>query len=91
MRLKRMLAGVLVMLMIPCSSMLGTFAVDGAQESTTPTEEETVAPTKPPVTAQDIGMEKYVKLLEKTYYKGDLGASYSKKETLLTFRSLMDL
>ena len=81
MRLKRMLAGVLVMLMIPCSSMLGTFAVDGAQESTTPTEEETVAPTKPPVTAQDIGMEKYVKLLEKTYYKGDLGASYSKKET----------
>ncbi len=82
MRLKRLLAGVLVMLMIPCSSMIGAFATSGEGETTAPTEEETVAPTEPPVTAQDVGMEEYIKLLEKTYYKGNLGASYSKKETI---------
>lgn len=81
MKLKRLLAGVLVMLMLPCSSMLGAFATSETVESTAPTEEETEAPTKPPITSADVGMKKYIEHLEKTYYKGNLGATYSKKET----------
>ncbi len=81
MRLKRLLAGVLVMLMIPCSSVIGAFATSETTATTAPTEEETEAPTKPPITSADVGMKKYVEALEKTYYKGNLGATYSKKET----------
>lgn len=66
-------------MMIPMFSMFTSFAT--AQEPSDATEEETVAPTKPPVTAQDIGMDKYIKLLEKTYYKGNLGATYEKTKT----------
>ena len=74
-KVKRLLAGVLAVMMIPMFSMFSSFAAADA------TEEETVAPTKPPVTAQEIGMEKYIKLLEKTYYKGNLGATYEKNKT----------
>ncbi len=81
MRLKRLLAGVLIMLMIPCSSVIGAYATSEDVQATAPTEEETEAPTKPPITSSDVGMKKYVETLEKTYYKGNLGATYSKKET----------
>ncbi len=82
MKLKRFLAGVLIMLILPSVFMTGAFATsDSGAEPTTATEEETQAPTKPPVTSADVGMANYVKLLEKTYYKGNLGATYSKSET----------
>ena len=81
MKLKRLLAGVLIMLMIPCSSVIGAYATSENVQATTPTEEETEAPTKPPITSADVGMKKYIETLEKTYYKGNLGATYSKKET----------
>ena len=46
-----------------------------------PTQKPTVKPTEPPFTAEYYGYEEYVKRLEKTYYKGNLGATYSKDET----------
>ena len=81
MKLKRLLAGVLIMLMIPCSCAISAFATSGNSQIASPTEEETESPTKPPITSADVGMKKYVETLEKTYYKGNLGATYSKKET----------
>ena len=82
MKLKRIMAGVLSMLILSSVAMTGALATsEVVEETVAPTQEETAAPTEPPVTSADVGMANYVKLLEKTYYKGNLGASYSKKET----------
>lgn len=82
MRLKRLLAGVLVMILIPSASLFGAFATsEETTDPTTETEAATEAPTDPPITAESVGMDKYIETLEKTYYKGNLGATYSAKET----------
>ena len=82
MKLKRIMAGVLSMLILSSVAMTGALATsEVVEETVAPTQEETAAPTEPPVTSADVGMANYVKLLEKTYYKGNLGATYSKKET----------
>ncbi len=73
------------MLMIPSASLLGAFAtseyVEEEPSTEASTEAPTEAPTQPPVTPETVGMDKYIERLEQTYYKGNLGATYSKKET----------
>ncbi len=68
-------------MMIPSFAMFTSFATSGDNSPTDATQEETQAPTEPPITAQDVGMKKYVEELEKTYYKGNLGATYEKNQT----------
>ena len=46
-----------------------------------PTVKPTQKPTEPPFTAEYYGYSEYVKKLEKTYYKGNLGATYTKDDT----------
>lgn len=88
MKLKRLLAGVLIMLIFPSCAMFGAFATsddeyeDEYVEEVTeaPTEEPTEKPTEP-LTSQNMGMKKYLNYLEKRTYNGELGAIYSKKKT----------
>jgi len=94
-RLKRLLAGVLIMLLIPSVAMTGVYAtseVDSEEgivseeaivEETAKAEKKkpTEKPTQPPITAQSVGIREYVKHLEKTVYTEEMGAIYSKEQT----------
>lgn len=97
MKLKRLLAGVLVMLILPSFAMFGSFATsesdnydeysdeyyeeDVEEETEKPTEKPTEPPTEA-VTRENVGLEKYLRYLENRTYDGELGAMYSKKETV---------
>ncbi len=82
MRLKRLLAFMLAMIILPCCAMP---VVNATSETTAETQVETKAKTQkatqPPLTAQSLGMAKYVKHLETMTYKGNLGATYTKSKT----------
>ncbi|MBQ4128425.1 MAG: type I pullulanase [Ruminococcus sp.] len=86
MKLKRILAGVLIMMIIPSFAMFGAYATDQTQDPTQSATEETKSakkekPTELVVSRENVGMEKYLRYLENRTYKGNLGATYTKKET----------
>lgn len=82
---KRILSIVLMLLMIESLTLFGAYATSGdvqsTQDATDASQKPTEAPTKPPVTVDSVGHSKYIKTLESTYYKGDLGATYEKSQT----------
>lgn len=78
MRLKRLLAFMLCMIILPCCAIPTAYATD---ETTTPTNAKTQKETNSPITAQSLGMSRYVKHLETMTYKGNLGATYTKSKT----------
>lgn len=69
--------------MIPVFTLFGAYATSSPQNNTSEaTQEETKAPKKKPaVTVATVGHSKYIDTLEKTYYKGNLGATYEKSQT----------
>ena len=84
------------MMLLPSLAITGAFAtsgvsdetvaetaVDETSETTKNTKKKpTEPPTEPPITIENVGVANYVKHLEKTYYKGELGAIYSKSQTM---------
>lgn len=72
MNFKRLIAGVLLLMMIPGSTIFGAVATSGDTASNTASKQNT----------SDFKSHKeYVETLEKTYYKGNLGATYTKEMT----------
>ncbi len=74
MRLKRLLAGVLVMLTIDSTAYTSAYAA--AEDN------KTESPTELIVSQESVGREKYLRYLENRTYFGNFGATYSKKETV---------
>lgn len=82
MRIKRLLAFMLIMILLPCTAIPAVYATDETQAQTqAQTKAKTQKATEAPITAESVGMKKYVEHLESMYYTGNLGATYSKTET----------
>lgn len=83
MKIKRLLAGVLVMIML---GAMGSASVCATADPQSQTQTEATAtktkPTQAPKNASTMGYANYVDYLETMYYKGNLGATYTKQETM---------
>ncbi len=95
MKFRRILACVLAMLIIPSMTLFSAVATsegedyeyseEQEEDAEVETEKPTKKPTEPPtlaVTRENVGQEKYLRYLENRTYLDELGAMYSKKETV---------
>lgn len=83
MNFKRLQAVVIILMLILSSALVSANATSGGDstDESVATEAPTQAVTTPPVNSATLGYTNYVKQLEKTYYKGNLGATYTKQST----------
>ncbi len=78
MEFKRFLSAILVLIMILSLAVFSAFATNTSDTQKTDNSSDA---TDSSITADSVGVKNYVKELEKTYYKGNLGATYEKSKT----------
>ena len=81
---KRLISLILSILILAATAVTPALAANNNTKETKPTVKPTAAPTEPPLTPQSYGYAGYAEQLDKTVYKGDLGALYTPNYT--TFR-----